>query len=462
MSLQQARGAELSPDGLMDRAQEGLELARSLGADSAEVYLWQAEAHDLSQNHRTRSFESSDRSGVSVRLLKDRRLASAKTSGLRPDEIAWAVRRAGAIADLVPRQKGLERFASAPDCTAPPSQVHRDIIDLDPDRIRGVADAIHDAAYERREPNYFSARYQVNVGTFVVANTEGVQAWDRQAHESFILEARCNQGDTHKAATVVRSGREPLDRLYDLGQEAQDAVERAHRATRPVYLGKLTDEVILDGFCSALLVEKLLPSLGGQSAAQGRSYLSGKLGERIADPALTLVDRPQGPHGCRHQRVDDEGIPTQETPLVVDGVLESYLYSWGSAQRVGEAPTGHGLRPITNRYGSQPSQKPVNPVMAPGDKTLHQLVAGADEAVLVQDALLGSFTMDKMSGEFSFVAPMAFHVQGGEVKDALVSASISGNLFDVLGRIEGLGSQRIDLPKGSYVPLHLAGVTGAT
>ncbi len=449
-------------DELLARAGAGVRLAEQLGADEAEVYLWSGRNHHLMQSHTTRSFEESDRSGVSARVLKDGRLTFAKTSGLRDAEIEWAVRRAVRAAGLLPEDERERSFAQADPPARGPSKVHPALVDVDPDRLRELADQVHDAAYAAASPNHFRVRLTVNAGQFAVANSHEVATWDQHAHESFLIEARCNEGDIHKVASTFRAAREPLGGSHDLPAIAAEAVSRAQKATDTTELDGFVEEVVLDGPSAATLFDKIIPSLDGKAMAQDRSIFAGKVGEPIASPRLTISDRPFGPRGCRAQRVDDEGVPTAEVPLIEEGVLKTSLFDTLSAQAVDADPTGHGLRGLTGRYAGQPKARPVNAVIEPGDKPLDALIEGADDAVLLQDPTLGSFTVDPLSGEFSVVAPLAFRIQEGEVTDSLESTSFSGNLFEALGNIEGLGSDPTDYIRGSFPPMHLSGVTLAT
>ena len=87
------------------------------------------------------------------------------------------------------------------------------------------------------------------------------------------------------------------------------------------------------------------PRAGGRFQPQGHvSVFSGRIGERVAAPGVTIVD-----DGSIHDRrgslsIDDEGTPTQENILIEDGILKGYIHDRLNARLMGVAPTGNGRR----------------------------------------------------------------------------------------------------------------------
>ncbi|MEO7750083.1 MAG: metallopeptidase TldD-related protein, partial [Sphingomicrobium sp.] len=102
--------------------------------------------------------------------------------------------------------------------------------------------------------------------------------------------------------------------------------------------------VMGNGWAGVLLHEAVGHGLEGDFNRKGTSAFSGRIGERVAAPGVTVID-----DGSIHQRrgsltIDDEGTPTGRTVLIEDGVLKGYLQDRLNARLMGMAPTGNGRR----------------------------------------------------------------------------------------------------------------------
>src|SRR3546814_3149588 len=89
-------------------------------------------------------------------------------------------------------------------------------------------------------------------------------------------------------------------------------------------LGEMT-VVLGPGWPGVLLHEAIGHGLEGDFNRKGTSAFSGRIGERVAAPGVTVVD--DGSIGCRRGSltIDDEGTPTQCNTLIEDGVLKGYI-----------------------------------------------------------------------------------------------------------------------------------------
>lgn len=450
-----------TPDDLLALAEDGVRRARQAGADEAEVYFWSARGHHAKLGGTLSNVERTDTSGLSVRTFVDGRDAFAVSSGISPLDLAWAIDRAVRSAGLAPRtgrRAGLPSTAATP---RPPTGVDPRLLDPAPDRLMSVVDVLGEVAATAPSVDYAEATVGSHYGLFAVANSAGVATWDHNAYENCVFEVR-SRGDVPKFAKTGAFGRHPVDECEDLAALARDIVELAGSSTGATRLDRPVQRVIFDAVAAKEILHRVLASFNGQAVHEGRSRLKGRIGERIAHEGLTIRDRPNDGAGCRNQRVDDEGVPTRDTTLIEAGVATSFVYDWRASVEAGVPPTGNGFRSIDNRYADRPSPQTVNVEVAPGDRTLEEIVEGADRAVLVRGGVLGSFTMNPFLGDFSFVVPMAHYVEGGKIRHAVTSGTAGGNLFDALRHIEHIGRDVRRLVAGTSVPLAVGGVTFAT
>lgn len=426
------------------------------------MYLWKGRKHQAMHTGRLRTAGASDASGVSIRALKEGRVTFSKTSGLQETDIGWAIDHALASVGRSPERSHFTRFPDPVTVPGSPASIDPALVDPDPDRLIATIESAEDAAMDTPSVDYFQAGLSSNWGMFVVVNSRGVEVWDHHAHESLIVELRCRRGTTRKVARSAVYDRQPLDRDSDVAAMTRRTARRADSATQPGTLPEARTGVILDVQATAILLAHLIPAFVGRAALEGRTAFSGRLDERVAAEAFSLWDRPQGPGGCRQQRIDDEGTPTSDLALIDQGVLANYLFDWSGALESEQPPTGHGFRGLTSRYATPPGPRAANLHIEPGDWTLDEMIEDTDEGVLVMDELMGGFTLNHTTGDFSTVAPMAFRIDGGEIAGSLVSTTVAGNLFDMLENITAIGSGSARYPAGQFVPLRLEGITCAT
>ncbi len=110
---------------------------------------------------------------------------------------------------------------------------------------------------------------------------------------------------------------------------------------------------------------------------QGRSCLQDKLGTKVCDERITIVDDPADPAGAP-AAFDGEGVPKQRVELIVNGIAKNVVYDSRTAAKDGIRPTGHGGSP-PGAHGPHPG----NLIVSAGDATLDDMIASTERGLLV-------------------------------------------------------------------------------
>ena len=158
------------------------------------------------------------------------------------------------------------------------------------------------------------------------------------------------------------------------------------------------------------------------------------MGEEIASPKLTLTDNSLLEKGMYTAKCDGEGSVSQKTDLIKNGVLNSFLYDIYTANKVGEKTTSNGLR---GSYLTTPMIAPTNLEFKFSEM---KDLAEIDKGVLTT-SVLGAHTANPISGDFSVEASNAFKIENGELTDPINKAMISGNIFEIMKKVEGINSE---------------------
>ncbi|MHC4481567.1 MAG: metallopeptidase TldD-related protein, partial [Planctomycetota bacterium] len=243
---------------------------------------------------------------------------------------------------------------------------------------------------------------------------------------------------------------QPFDSVLDLTRTVLDKMQQAALVVpgRLAALPMIFAPKALDN-----LLHPITVALNGKEVHKGSSVLRGRLGEQVLDERITLTDDPTIPFAPASCPSDDEGTPARRQPLFDKGVLATYLTDLQTAGLLGCEPSGHGFR----SYNSRPSPSPTNLVIAPGRTPLEDMVSGIEHGVIV-DQTLGSGQSNVLAGEFSVNVSLAFLVEDGRVAGRLKDCMVAGNVYEVLKKVEAIGSEPRWLGSTCAPPIMVGGL----
>ena len=272
----------------------------------------------------------------------------------------------------------------------------------------------------------------------LVATSEGKVVGDVQPLLRLNVACIAEAGGNRQNGSAGGGGRVAFEtfvegeQVLDLAREAArravlnlDAVE-APAGTMDVVLGS--------GWPGILLHEAIGHGLEGDFNRKGTSAFSGRIGERIASQACTVVDDGTIPWRRGSLNVDDEGTPTSRTVLVENGILCGYLQDRLNARLMDMAPTGNGRR---QSYAHMPMPRMTNTFMLNGESTREEIIGSVSSGLYAVS--FGGGQVDITNGKFVFSANEAYLIEDGKVTRPVKGASLIGNGPDVLTRINMVG-----------------------
>jgi TldD protein len=157
------------------------------------------------------------------------------------------------------------------------------------------------------------------------------------------------------------------------------------------------DVVLGPGWNGVLLHEAVGHGLEGDFNRKGVSAFSGRIGERVAAPGVTVFDDGSLPGRRGSLTVDDEGTPTERTVLIEDGILVGYMHDRQSARLMGLSPTGNARR---QSFAHMPMPRMTNTAMAGGSDKLEEMISSTQRGLYC--ATLGGGQVDIVNGKFVF------------------------------------------------------------
>jgi TldD protein len=229
-------------------------------------------------------------------------------------------------------------------------------------------------------------------------------------------------------------------------QYVDEAVNAAltNLEARPAKAG-LMNVVLGPGWPGVLLHEAIGHGLEGDFNRKGSSAFSGRIGQRVAAPGVTVLDDGTLPDRRGSLNVDDEGNPSQRNVLIEDGILKGYIQDSMNARLMGVKPTGNGRR---ESYAATPMPRMTNTYMLSGEKTREEIIASLKRGLYATN--FGGGQVDITSGKFVFSASEAFWVENGKIQYPVKGATLIGNGPDALTRISMIGNDmRLDSGVGT-------------
>ena len=197
-----------------------------------------------------------------------------------------------------------------------------------------------------------------------------------------------------------------------------------------------TMQVVLGpGWPGVLLHEAVGHGLEGDFNRKGTSAFSGRIGQKVASELCTVVDDGTMMNRRGSLNVDDEGVPSQCTTLIENGILKGYMQDKMNARLMGVEPTGNGRR---ESYAHLPMPRMTNTYMLAGESDPDEIIASVDKGLYAVN--FGGGQVDITSGKFVFSASEAYMIENGKVSYPVKGATLIGNGPDALTRVGMVGN----------------------
>ncbi|MXV45115.1 metalloprotease TldD [Saccharibacter sp. 17.LH.SD] len=202
---------------------------------------------------------------------------------------------------------------------------------------------------------------------------------------------------------------------------------------RPAPAGEMP-VVLGAGWPGILLHEAVGHGLEGDFNRKGTSVFSGKIGQRVASPGVTVVDDGTIPERRGSLTIDDEGSFSNRNILIEDGILRNYLHDRLSARLMGHQPTGNGRR---ESYAHAPTPRMTNTIMAGGNSSGEEMIHSIEKGLYAVN--FGGGQVDITSGKFVFAASEAYLIEDGKITAPVKGATLIGSGAEVMRQISMIG-----------------------
>jgi TldD protein len=404
--------------------QKVIAAALEKGADYADLFF----EHTLNnrstlEDGKVNSAYSNVGFGVGIRVLKGDQTGFAYSETVTPEAMMKAARTAANIAN------------------GSPVSVPVNVTEYMPPNFYPVIKSWEDTSINSKIPfllrmneKIFAGDKRVTkVNAFLIDsssyimfyNSEGMLSWDFRPMGTLVGVCVMEDKGRIENSNVSRSFRTGFefltnDLIDQLSEEVVNRTSMLFDATKPK-AGEM--EVILAaGESGILLHEAMGHAFEADFNRKKTSIFSDKMGKKVSENFVTIVDDGtiSGNRGAIN--VDDEGNTSEKTILVGDGVLSSYLHDRISAGYYKVKPTGNGRR---QDFRNIPIPRMRSTYMENGPHKTEEIIASTKNGIYVDNFSNGQVNIGP--GDFTFFVKFGYLVENGKLTRPIKDVNIIGN-----------------------------------
>jgi predicted Zn-dependent protease len=363
---------------------------------------------------------------VTLRVVRDSRSGVATTNKVDEAGLAQLARRAADAADSAPADEAFPGLA-------PPVETPRvegndqETAGLGPGDQARLAAAAIDAAGEVPVFGFFTSA----ATELAVASSTGLSVEQRMTDATALVVAADEGRSGYAEQTAWRA------RDIDSATVAREAAAKAERTAGSRELEPRAYKAVLEPYAFADLLEYFAhDSFGALGLLEERSYLTGRLGEKIFDEKISIADDSLDPRGLP-KAFDFEGTPKQRVELVENGIARGVVWDRRTAAqaRNGVESTGHAPPIESREWGPLPYALSVAPGEAESVEELAELVG--DGIYITRLHYLG--VVHPREGVITgMTRDGTFRIRDGKIAEPLVNLRFTVAVPDLLREVYGL------------------------
>jgi PmbA protein len=423
---------------LRELAQEIVRRAMAGGATAAECVVREGdEFSTLVRMGQVETLKESGSKSIGVRVFNGQRTASTHSSDFSRQGLDRMVKSAIELSRITSE----DPFAGIPEASllgSLPGDLdlyYSDVYSLPGQERIAYARRAEKAALEvdPRLKNSDGGSFDAATGHKILANSHGFVGEYRRSYCSVaavpIAQAENGAMQRDYWFSVARS----LGKLESPEQVGKIAAERTLRRLGGRKVKTAQVPIIFDPLVATSILEHIFEGVNGDSVYRGASFLAGKLGQKIAGDSVNIIDDGTMVGGFGTSPFDGEGIPTQRTIVVENGVLKSYLLNTYTAKKLGLQTTANASRGLAGTPGIGPG----NYFLQPGTKTPQQIIGDIKEGLYVTEFL--GHGANLVTGDYSRGAS-GLWISGGELTFPVEEITVAGNLKDMFFNISEIGN----------------------
>ncbi|MEB2311532.1 MAG: TldD/PmbA family protein [Sorangiineae bacterium] len=440
---------ESDGDALTELCAQVVERARARGAEVAEASA--RAGWELSTRVRLGEpelVEEAGHRGVSLRVIKEQRVALTSTSDLSPEGLERCVADALMLAEL--SQPDAAAGPAEPSALAQPPHPALELYDPRTGAI-DASEALRRARDAERAALDFDPRITLSEGatfsrsesTGVMVLSSGFTARVTGSYASLVVSPVVEDEGGKRRRGHYWTGARYLADLEDTLEVGREAARRTLAKLGARKVPTCEAPVVFDPDVARSLIGTFAGCITGGAVWRKSSYLVDRVGTVVASPLVTLIDDPLIPRALGSRAFDGEGLRSRRNVVVKDGVLETFLLDCYSARKLGLESTASA-----HRSGGSISAGTTNFTMQAGAMSRDELIASTGRGLYVTEMM--GFGFNPLTGDYSRGAA-GFWIEDGQLAFPVSEITVSSSLDSMLKGVDAVASD-LELKTSTAAP----------
>ena len=397
-----------------------LDQARKVSQDAEVFFVSSQSTEAVFEANRLKQVQTKESAGSALRLIREGRIGFAATT------------KVGSESELVEMALDMAPFGAEAKFEFPGSQSYPSVAVFDSE-VESVTEETMVELGQSMIDRIISAEPEIvcegsvsrRTSNVILRNSRGGEVNYQKSVFSVAIEGVLVRGTDMLFVGDYESSCHPVTSPDYIVQFVLQQLERAKEvALSPS--GNIPVVFTPHGVASAL-VSPLAIAFNGKTVLRGASPVGHRKGETIFVAEFTLWDDSTIDFCPACSICDHEGVPSQRTPLVQDGMVSNFLYDLQTAGEAGAQSTGSASRSI----GTLPSPSTSALIIEEGKAGFEEMVSEIKEGLVVEQ-LMGATQGNILGGDFSGNVLLGYKVENGQIVGRVKNTMVSGNVYELL------------------------------
>ncbi len=374
---------------------------------------------------------------ISVRAVLGKRIGVARGNQLNADDVRAVARRALDLARVAAEDRN---FVSLPEPEPYPTVLtYSEATAASTPESR--ADAIRAiVAIATEHSCRASGSFAADKSEIAIGNSLGIRAYTPSTDASLISVVADDGSSGYAEWRGTDLAQLDAERVASIA--ARKCVEG--RGVEAIEPGEYT--VILEPLAIGdMLFMLAYMGMGAMAFQEGRSFMTGRIGEKLAGGNITIWDDATDPHQ-RAIPFDWEGVAKRKTMIIENGIARGPVYDSYTAHKEGKRSTGHGF-PAPNTFGPAPTHL----FLGAGHSTVEEMIASTDRGILVTRFHYTNIVHEKQTIFTGMTRDGTFLIEGGKIARPVRNLRFTQSILSALSDVEMIGSS-CQLVEYAYTP----------
>lgn len=434
---------------LMDLAGQVVEKARAQGATVAEASA--GAGWELSTRVRLGEVELVEEAGtrsLSLRVIKEGRVAMTATSDLTPAGIQRCIDDAIELCDLSevdlhagPAEAQLLASGPFPDLDL----FDPTVADVDANQALEIAKTAEAAAlaFDKRLSLSEGAAFSRVTSTRALVLSSGFSGLTRGSYASLTVSPVAEDTDKKRRRGYYWTAKRHFAELESPTAVGEEAARRTLAKLGSRKVPTTEAPVVFEADIARSLLGTLAGCIVGSAVWRKSTYLLERENTPIASDLVTIVDDPLIPRAPGSRPFDGEGLASRKNLVVEAGVLKTFLLDCYSARKLNRASTASAAR-----SGGAIGPSTTNFILCAGALSRDDIVGSVERGLYVTEMM--GFGFNPITGDFSRGAS-GFWIENGKLAFPVSEVTISSTLDKILQNIDAVGDD-LDLKTSTASP----------